>query len=331
MVERLLHPRVRTGVLVGLSVLLTGAAVVLGLPPQPDLPQGFGRIIALPELPPDEESRAYTVALGWRLQNFSRTTASFSSDVFWTDSRAIESEPGLPVYLAVFDDETAESLLACASDRRPRNFEHDPKVTEIPALPPSKNALLDTLVRHETGGPAYGYRFLRLDDVKAEPRTAIPYATCAVDPSTMITADDVELHAVIPEITVVTPIPDGARRADRVWPMVGLTGLPSGWSPTDVRGVNGTRIDDQYGISWKGTDAVARVSGQPLSDEIGVRVMTAGSGTVEATSLTAARQADRKLFWSGLLVGIAGSCLLLLFESLPWRSGPRTRTPSSED
>ena len=230
----------------------------------------------------------------------------------------------------MFDDETADRLLACASDRQPQGFEHDPRVTEVPALPPPKSALLDRLVRYETGAAAYGYRFLRLDDVKVEQRTALPYATCAVDPSTMITADDVELHAVIPEITVVTPIPDGARKADRVWPMVGLTGLPSGWSPTDVRGVNGTRIDDQYGISWKGTDAVARVSGQPVSDDLGIKVMTAGPGTVEATSLTAARQADRKLFWSGLLVGIAGSCLLMLFETLPWRASPRTRRPSNE-
>ena len=186
-------------------------------------------------------------------------------------------------------------------------------------------------MRYETGAGAYGFRFLRLEDVKVEAQTAIPYATCAVDPSTMITTDDVELHAAIPEITVVTPLPEGARKADRVWPLVGLIGLRSGWAPTDVRGPNGARIDDNDGISWKGTDAVARLTGQPVSDEIGIRVMTAGPVTVEATSLTAARQGDRKLFWSGLLVGIAGSCLLMLFETLPWRSSPRARRPSNED
>ena len=149
------------------------------------------------------------------------------------NSRAVESESGLPIYLAVFEDETADRLLACASDRQPQGFEHDPRVTEVPALPPPKSALLDRLVRYETGAAAYGYRFLRLDDVKVEQRTALPYATCAVDLSTMITADDVELHAVIPEITVVTPIPDGARKADRVWPMVGSpVSHPAGPPPT---------------------------------------------------------------------------------------------------
>ena len=67
--ERLLHPRVRTWVLVALSVLLTGAAVVIGLPPQSDLPAAYYHgIIALPVLPEQSEPRGYSISswFAWR-------------------------------------------------------------------------------------------------------------------------------------------------------------------------------------------------------------------------------------------------------------------------
>jgi hypothetical protein len=144
----------------------------------------------------------------------------------------------------------------------------------------------------------------------------------------MITKDDVELHLAVPDITVVTPVPTGGRENDRTQPAVVLMGLLPGWSPQDARAPSGTRRDGEGAISWLGAEPTDPLTGELNSTDAGLKVFKVGPVTIEATSLNAARQADRRLFWSGLLVGIAGSCLLMLFESLPWRVSRPTVHPS---
>lgn len=318
--HRLFHSRVRTWSLVVLTVLCTAAAVLIGLPPQSDLPTGFGSITALPVLPDAKDPRAYSVALGWQSHNFRDPRTVLYTDTFWSDSGSFDSEAGLPVYLVVSDDMLADLLLACAGGSTGHLH-----LTEVSELPAAQKRLLETFARGRSAGLSASGRLLRLDDVSTKDTHDYPFATCEVPSERIFTQDEVELHMRAPSITVVTAMPTASRSKDRLTPYVTI-GLPPGWAPQDARAIQGIRRDTETGVSWLGAEPTDPLTGERLDPEADYRVLQVGPVNLEATSMNAARRSDRKLFWSGLLVGLAGSCLLMLFESLPWRREEREVT-----
>lgn len=319
--NRLLTRRGRTWSLIIFTIVLFGAAVLIGLPPQSILPTGLGRIIVLPVLPASDDARPYAVAVGWQIEHTPRLKAVLLTDTFWSGPGSFDSPTGLPLYLAVSDQETANALLACSAGRQPRE-KQAPQLTEVATLPKPQQDLLAKLDRQEFGGGSY--RYLRVDDIESHSGVmGYPFAVCAVDPARLVTKDDVELHLRAPNVTVVAPKPTGQRVSDRLTPYVFLAALPAGWSPQDVRALSGNRKDNDNGIYWVGAEDTDPLSRPP---DPSLHVLQVGSVTLEATSLNAARRAERALFWSGLLVGLAGSCLIMLFEALPWRTAPEEPT-----
>ncbi|WP_404387811.1 hypothetical protein [Humibacillus xanthopallidus] len=299
------------------GLMLFGAAILIGLPPQSALPTGFGRIIVLPVLPTAQAAPDYSVAVSWHARHTPEPRAALTWDTFWTDQGAFDSTAGLPMFFAVADSATADALVRCSRDTVANPGSASPILQEVPALPSAEASLLDALDRYEFGTTRGGYRFLRVDDRETD---SYPFVSCGVDASSIITKDDIELHLQAPNLTVLTPTTAiAATREDTIRPFTVLGALPSGWSAHDARALTGTRTDFEMGIYWDG----AEVEGRRGGEDPGVRILSVGPVTLEASSLNASRRADRALFWSGLLVGLAGSCLLMLFEGLPWRPSAR--------
>ena len=302
--RRLLDTRVRTVVLVVMTVLFLGGAILIGLPPQSGVPDDPGRMLVLPDLPADAPTSGQQVGLGWlALPQGSRTSAS----LVWALS-------DVDLYVAV--DATsvvAQVLRECAA--KPEPGSQDPSlVSPVRELPERLKSLLEVFDEQDYGG-VRSHTYFKLAHTDTSSFGYLS-GSCAVDPAYTLTKDTVELHFRAPEIMVVAP--KAALSGDngiKVRSLVSLGPLPSGWSVQDQRAAFGTRREGTDSMGWDGANVAERGFGQPWN----VGVVAVGPAIIEASSLNEARRGERALFWAGLLVGLAGSCLLMLFEALPWR------------
>jgi hypothetical protein len=95
------------------------------------------------------------------------------------------------------------------------------------------------------------------------------------------------------------------------------------------RGVVESRPEEGY-VSWKGQ---FQNSGATLADGRKARYSSVvlGPSSLLATSPTGERDESRRLFYSAVLIGLASSCFLLLFEWLPWPRHSRARDDTDVD
>jgi hypothetical protein len=334
----LLQPRVRVILLLTATVGFASFAIVLGLPPQPRLPAQMSPMIVLPDVPASTGEHPlddYTVQIVWSTQYRPAMTSSFAWDSYWGRAGLEDAAEAEPVFVAT-RGESADMLAQCASEESPAGTSGSrPAIEEIDRLPAPQEKWLNDLDLAEYGatrGDGW-YRYFRLADRTFSERFG--EARCDTDQS--VTGDDVELHVRTPRLTVVVPEPDrptsesGASDAQQpveqgvlgdgvtVQLVSASTPLPSGWTADDMSATVGSRAVRFESIVWYGEPRDSDLARSPS----GYTVVDVGPLIVEATSVAESRRADRNLFWSGLLVGLAGSTLLMLFEEIPWRTRGR--------
>jgi hypothetical protein len=319
--EAVLHPSVRIVILTVATVVFAGAAILLGLPSQPDLPKGLGRIIVMPDLPEPRADAQYVAAMNWVVVNGQPMIASLTWSSLWVRDGAAEGADEAKLYAVTEDDATATLLAACAASVIPSQRD---TLSEIDELPEGQRTALEALHREERGSePAPdSYRYFVLGGGTSGRGSA----ACPVDAGWIITRDDLELHIDVPQITVLTPVEvetaersspaEGESPTARVSASILMPPVPTGWTIDDVRVLTGERWDSELGMAWDAMRRPAESNRVPT----GYAVSETGPITLEATSVNNARAADRNLFWSGLLVGLAGSTLLMLFDAIPWGS-----------
>lgn len=361
---RLLDARTRVAVLTVGAVALATAAVVIGLPSPAKLPTGLGRLVILPVLPEDSaELRAYRLNLTWLDQRGGQSRDG-SSALVWDTYRDPEGEearpamldpatmagPALYVAVAQGEERTTAWLRTCSTetDLRTPQVSRTPqaprRITEVAALPASQDNLLKLLDRVEYGDDR-DYTYFRLDDRGTA--TGWWFTRCPAPAGTTTAGDSRELHTALPELTVVLPDleelkvvqtgespatltpggtpdpPTASERLTGIDVIATVDQLPLGWSNSQVRAGQGRASSREGSLLWE-----AVVEERPR--DLDLTVVRTGPVIVDAVSATGSRAADRDLFWSGLLVGLACSCLLMLFETIPWRRTDRSHQQQSE-